>query len=60
MRITIRAKLVFGLVGVLLVGTIASIGVLSMISRSVDQLDAVIARDDVAAVKAVEMRLAML
>jgi len=60
MRLTIRAKLVTGLVGVLLVGTVASIGVLSMISRSVDQLDAVIAREDVAAVKAVEVRLAML
>jgi methyl-accepting chemotaxis protein len=60
MRITIRLKLVSVLVGVLLVGTIASVGVLSMISRSVDQLNVVIAREDVVAVKAVEVRLGML
>jgi methyl-accepting chemotaxis protein len=60
MRVTIRLKLVSVLVGALFAGTIASVGVLSMISRSVDQLNVVIAREDVVAVKAVEIRLAML
>ena len=60
MRFTIRLKLVGVLVGVLFAGTMASVAVLSMISRSVDQLNVVIAREDVVAVKAVEIRLAML
>ena len=60
MRVTIRLKLVSVFVGVLFVGTIASVAVLSMISRSVDQLNVVIAREDVVAVKAVQIRLAML
>ena len=60
MRVTIRLKLVGVLVGVLFAGTIASVAVLSMISRSVDQLNLVIAREDVVAVKAVEIRFAML
>ena len=60
MRITIRLKLVSVLVGVLFAGTIASVAVLSMISRSVDQLNRVIAREDVVAFKAVKIRLAML
>ena len=60
MRATIRQKLVGALVGILFAGTIASVAVLSMISRSVDQLNLVIAREDVVAVKAVEIRLAML
>ena len=60
MRVTIRLKLVSVLVGVLFAGTIASVAVLSMISRSVDQLNLVIAREDVVAVKAVEVRLAIL
>src|SRR5688572_6415951 len=60
MRVTIRMKLVGVLVGLLLAGTVASLAVLSMISRSVDQLSLVIDREDVIAVKAVEIRLAML
>src|SRR5215213_882120 len=60
MRLTIRLKLVGVLVGVLFAGTMASVAVLSMISRSVDQLNLVIAREDVVAVKAVEVRLAIL
>jgi methyl-accepting chemotaxis protein len=60
MKLTIRLKLVAVLVGVLFAGTLASVAVLSMISRSVDQLNLVIAREDVVAVKAVQVRLAML
>lgn len=60
MRVTIRLKLVSVLVGALSAGTIASVAVLSMVSRSVDQLNTVISREDVVAVKAVEIRLAML
>ena len=60
MKVTIRLKLLGVLAGVLFAGTIASFTVLSMISRSVDQLNLVIEREDVVAVKAVQIRLAML
>src|SRR5712671_6112568 len=60
MKLTIRTKLVSGFLAVLLIGTLASIGVISMVSQSVRQLQRVIERDDVAAIKAVEARFAML
>ena len=60
MRLTIRSKLVAGFLAVLLVGTVASIGALSMISRSVTHLQRVIDRDDMVAIKAVQIRMAML
>ena len=47
MKVTIRLKLIGVLAGVLFAGTIASFTVLSMISRSVAQLNLVIAREDV-------------
>jgi methyl-accepting chemotaxis protein len=60
MKLTLRTKLVAGFLGVLLVGSIATIGALSVMSRSVTQLQRVIERDDVVALKAVEIRYAML
>ena len=60
MRITLRIKLVAGFLSVLLVGTAATLGVLSMVSRSASQLQRVIDRDDVVALKALEIRYAML
>ncbi|HMC54605.1 MAG TPA: methyl-accepting chemotaxis protein, partial [Gemmatimonadaceae bacterium] len=46
--------------GVLFIGTLGAFGVVSVISRSMRELQRVIDRDDVIAVKAVEVRLAML
>jgi methyl-accepting chemotaxis protein len=60
MQISIRTKLVTGLLTVLFVGTVASLVVLSMVTRSVTQLNRVIARDDVVAIRTVEIRYAML
>ena len=60
MKLSIRAKLVAGFLAVLLIGTVASVGALSMISRSVTHLQRVIDRDDVVALKAVQIRMAML
>jgi len=60
MKMTLRIKLVAGFLSVLLLGTAASLGILSMVSRSAGQLQRVIERDDVVAIKAVEIRYAML
>jgi methyl-accepting chemotaxis protein len=60
MRLTLRIKLVAGFLSVLLVSTAATLGVLSMVSRSATQLQTVIDRDDVIALKALEIRYAML
>jgi methyl-accepting chemotaxis protein len=60
MKLTLRTKLVAGFVGVLIIGTAASVGVVSMMSRSVSQLQRVIEHDDVLAAKAMDIRYAML
>src|SRR4051812_24891765 len=60
MKLGIRSKIAIGLLSVLLVGTAGSVAVVVMLKRSVSQLQHVIDRDDVVAIKAVEIRLAML
>jgi methyl-accepting chemotaxis protein len=60
MKLGIRSKLAIGFLSVLLVGTAGSLAVVAMLKRSVSQLQHVIDRDDVVAIKAVEIRLAML
>jgi methyl-accepting chemotaxis protein len=60
MRITLRFRLVAGFLSVLLVSTAATLGVLTLMSRSASQLQRVIDRDDVIAFKALEIRYAML
>ncbi|MEO7456745.1 MAG: methyl-accepting chemotaxis protein [Gemmatimonadaceae bacterium] len=60
MRFTLRARLVTGFCSVLLVGSIASVGALSMITRSVNRLQRVVERDDAIALKAIQIRFAML
>ena len=60
MKLGIRGKLVAGFLSVLFIGTIGALGVIAVISRSVKDLQRVIDRDDVIAVRAVEARFAML
>jgi ABC-type transport system involved in cytochrome c biogenesis permease subunit len=60
MRITLRSRLVAGFLTVLFVGTAAAVVVLSMVSRSASQLQQVVERDDVLALKTQEVRYAML
>ncbi len=60
MKLTIRAKLVAGFFAVLLIGTVASVGALTLLSRSMSHLQGVIDRDDVVAQKATEIRLSMI
>ncbi|HEU4993741.1 MAG TPA: methyl-accepting chemotaxis protein [Gemmatimonadaceae bacterium] len=60
MRLTIRYKLLAGFLGLVLAGAAASFLVVSMISRSARQLHGIIERDDVLAMKAADIRYAML
>src|SRR5690349_12029269 len=60
MTLSIRTKLVSGFLSILLVGTVATVGVLSMVSGAAKQLHQVVQKDAVAAIKAVEIRYAML
>ncbi len=60
MRLTHRTKLVASFLGVLLVGTAASVVAMSTLSRSVDGLQRVVDHDDVVARQAFEIRFAML
>jgi methyl-accepting chemotaxis protein len=60
MKITLRTRLAAGFLAVLVIGMGASLGVLSMIAGSATRLRGVIERDDVVALKAVEVRYAML
>jgi methyl-accepting chemotaxis protein len=60
MRISHRTKLVAAFLGVLLVGSAASVVVLSMLSGSAQRLRTVIEKDDVIARRAIEVRYAML
>ncbi|MDB4907733.1 MAG: Methyl-accepting chemotaxis protein [Gemmatimonadetes bacterium] len=60
MKVTIRTRLLAGFFTVLLTGTLASVGALSMISRTVGQLQEVIDRDDVIAAKAIQIRLSVM
>ena len=60
MTLSIRTKLVSGFLSILLVGTLATLGILSMVSSAAKQLHRVVERDAVAAIKAVEVRYAML
>jgi methyl-accepting chemotaxis protein len=60
MRLSIRGKIIAGLLLVQLVGTVAALGIMSMLSRSADQLSEVVERDDVVALKAMEVRYALM
>ena len=60
MKLSLRTKLVAGFLGVLIVGTVASVAVVSMMLRSVSQLQRVIEHDGVMAAKAMDVRYAML
>lgn len=60
MRLSHRIKLVAAFLGVLLVGSTASVVVLSMLSGSAQRLRSVIEKDDVIARRAIEVRYAML
>jgi methyl-accepting chemotaxis protein len=60
MRLNHRTKLVAAFLGVLLLGSAASIGGFTMLTRATDRLREVIDRDDVMARRTLEMRYAML
>lgn len=60
MKVTIRTKLTAGFLAVLLIGTVASVGALTLLSRSIEHLEGVIVREDVVAIKAMEIRLSMI
>src|SRR5213595_3277584 len=60
MKLGIRGKIVIGFLSVLFIGTIGALGVISVITRSVRDLQRVIDRDDVIAIRAVEARYSML
>ena len=60
MTLSIRTKLVSGFLSILLASTLGTLGVLKMISGAAQQLHQVVERDAVAAIKAVEIRYAML
>ena len=58
MKLTIRSKLVVGFMLVLLIGTVASVSSLLMLSRSLARLQTVIDREDVVAMKATKILFA--
>ncbi len=58
MRLTIRTKIVGGFVALLLTGAMATAGVMSLFSRSTNQLQQVIDRSDVVALEAAQIKLA--
>ena len=60
MTLSIRTKLVSGFLSILLVSTLATLAVLSMVSGAARELHRVVEHDAVAAIKAVEIRYAML
>ena len=60
MKLTIRTKLTLGFVGILILGSAVSVGILTVLSRSVDQLRDVIESDDVVSHKSLEIRYDML
>jgi methyl-accepting chemotaxis protein len=60
MKLTIRLKLALGFTAILLLGSAVSLGVLSVLSRSVDGLRVVITRDDEIAQSALALRYDML
>src|SRR5262245_12570122 len=60
MRLTIRYKLLAGFLGLVLAGAASAFLVVSMISGSARQLHGIIERDDVVAMKAADIRYAML
>jgi methyl-accepting chemotaxis protein len=60
MKLTIRTKLTLGFLGILVLGSAVSIGILSVLSQSVDQLRRVVQVDDVVAQKGLEIRYDMM
>ncbi|NUO62901.1 MAG: HAMP domain-containing protein [Gemmatimonadaceae bacterium] len=60
MKLTIRTKLTLGFVGILILGSAVSVGILTVLSRSVDQLRDVVESDDLVAHKSLEIRYDML
>ena len=60
MKLGIRGKLLIAFVGVLVTGGIGTLIIVSMLMQSVTGLQRVIEQNDVAATKAVEIRLAMM
>src|SRR3954454_5167218 len=60
MKLTIRLKLALGFTTILLLGSAVSLGVLNVLSRSVEGLRVVITRDDEIAQRALALRYDML
>src|SRR3954471_17041010 len=60
MKLGIRARLLTAFLGVLLLGALGALGVVTVLSRSLRDMQRVVEHDDVVAIKAVEIRLAML
>jgi methyl-accepting chemotaxis protein len=60
MKLTVRTKLTVGLLGLLTVGSATSLGVLSLLSRSLDELKRVVTTSDVIERKSLEVRFDLL
>jgi methyl-accepting chemotaxis protein len=60
MKATVRTRLTLGLLGLLTVGSVTSVGILAILSRSIDELKRVVTVSDVIEQKAVELRFDML
>ena len=60
MKLTIRTKLTLGFLGILVLGSAVSIGILTVLSRSVADLRDVVESDDMVAQKGLEIRYDML
>ena len=60
MKATVRMKLTFGFLGLLSIGSVASLAILTVLSRSIDELKRVVTVSDVIEHKSLEMRFDML
>jgi methyl-accepting chemotaxis protein len=60
MKATVRMKLTLGFLGLLSVGSVASLGILTVLSRSIDELRHVVTISDVTEHKALQLRYDML
>ena len=60
MKATVRMKLTLGFLGLLSVGSVASLGILTVLSRSIEELRRVVTVSDVTEHKALQLRYDML
>ena len=60
MKTTVRSKLTISFLALLSIGSVASVAILTVLSRSIDELKRVVTVSDVIEHKALEMRFDML